>query len=231
MVSLQELQFENQIQAAQKIVEILPNDLVLDDYLMMCSSLESVIVADIVAKELKVDYEIMFCEPIYAPHNNECVIAMVSETEEIVLHENLIKSFDITLGYVFGEAHRKYEEKVLKNVYKYRKGKLLGELANKNILLIDEGCETGLTAEICVKTLLSEGVKSITYVTPLISTDIADELNVLVDKVYAVHKIANFVSVDFYYKDKIIPSFEIITSILEESPYYLPLQKGDKNAS
>lgn len=231
MVSLEELQFENQIEAAQKIVEILPNDVIYDNYLMVCSSLESIIVADIVAKALKVSYEIMFCESIYAPYNNECIIGMVSETQEIVLHENLIKSFGITLGYVFGEAHRKYEEKVLKNVYKYRKGNLLGELANKNILLIDEGCETGLTAEICVKTLLNEGVKSITYLTPLISTDIADELNVLVDKVYAVHKIANFVSVDFYYKNKIIPSSEIIMSILEESPYYLPLQKGDKNAS
>lgn len=231
MISLEELRFENQIDAAKKIVEILPNDLSHDDYLMVCSSLDSVIVADIVARELKVSYEIMFCENIYAPYNDECIIGMVSETQDIVLHENLINSFGITLDYVFGEAHRKFEEKVLKNVYKYRKGKLLGELAKKNILLIDEGCETGLTAEICVKTLLNEGVKSITYLTPLISTDIADELNVLVDKVYAVHKIANFVSVDFYYKNKIIPNSEIIMSILEESPYYLPLQKGDKNAS
>lgn len=231
MIDLKELQFENQLLAGEKLIEILPNNFDVNDCILVGIMPRSVIITDYVSKKLGLNYEIMFCEPIFAPYNPECIIGMVSETEEVVVYENLINSFDITLGFVYGEAQRKYEEKILKNIYKYRKGNLLGELANKNILLIDDGCETGLSAEVCAKTLLYKGAKSISYLTPLISDDIANELNVLMDKIYVVHRIANFVDVDFYYTDKIEPNPEIIMSILEESSRYIPFIKGEKNAN
>ena len=131
----------------------------------------------------------------------------------------------------YKEECRKYEEKILKNVYKYRKGNLIGELKDKNILLIDEGCETGMTALICIKTLLDVKVKSISYATPVIATDVFTNLNDMVDEIYTINKIVDFIDVDSYYEKKIEATSERIMSILEESPYYLPLQKqqGDKN--
>ena len=47
----------------------------------------------------------------------------------------------------------------------------------------------------------------------------------MVDQIYTVRNIANFVNVDFYYEEKIELSPQKIISILETSPYYLPLQK------
>ena len=131
----------------------------------------------------------------------------------------------------YKEECRKYEEKILKNVYKYRKGNLIGELKGKNILLIDEGCETGMTALICIKTLLDVKVKSISYATPMIATDVFANLNDMVDEIYTINKIVDFIDVDSYYEKKIEATSERIMSILEESPHYLPLQKqqGDKN--
>lgn len=230
MIAKEELSFENQILAAQKLVEILPTAQIKEnDYIMVCSSLDSVILTDDIARKLRIGYEILFVEPIYSPNNPECMIAMVSETEEIVVIDELANSFGISLDYIYGESHRKYEEKILKNVYKYRKGKLLEDLKSRNILLVDEGCETGITALTCIKTLSSLGVKSITYATPLIANDVIKSLRVFVDEIYAVHNITNFVDVDFYYKNKMPSRPEIIMSILEESPFYLPLQKeGDK---
>ncbi|RAZ57245.1 sodium:proton antiporter, partial [Campylobacter hyointestinalis subsp. lawsonii] len=104
-------------------------------------------------------------------------------------------------------------------------GKLLWDLQGRNILLIDEGCETGATAVTCIKTLINLGVKSITYATPLMPLSIVSYLNTLIDNIFCVRKIANFVDVDFYYNNKIDLNSDSIMSILEESPYYLPLQK------
>ncbi|KAB0613281.1 sodium:proton antiporter [Campylobacter hyointestinalis] len=226
MISPSELKFENQLDAADKLFEILPkNELISGDYVLICSSLDSIVLTDRVAHALGLSYELLFSEQITAPNNLECEVGMVSETEEIVINEELINAFNITLDFIYGEAHRKYEEKILKNVYRYRKGKLLWDLQGRNILLIDEGCETGATAVTCIKTLINLGVKSITYATPLMPLSIVSYLNTLIDNIFCVRKIANFVDVDFYYNNKIDLNSDSIMSILEESPYYLPLQK------
>lgn len=226
----EKLMFENQLEAADMLYEILPN--FQNRQILVCSSLDSVILVDCIARKLKFDYEILFTDMIYAPNNKECVIACVSETEEIVMVDELIDAFGISLDFIYGESKRKYEEKILKNIYKFRKGDLLGNLKGENIILIDEGCESGITALACIKTLTNLGVKTITYATPLISSDVKQNLGILVDEIYAVNSIENFVDVDFYYKDKISAKPEIIMSILEESPYYLPLKKeGEKNAT
>ena len=231
MVARENLMFENQAEAAQKLIEILPvNDFKKDDYIIICSSLDAVGLVDIIARNLKIGYEILFSEQIYAPNNPECAIACVSETQEIVIIEELVKSFGINLDYIYGQSNRKYEEKILKNIYKYRKGELLQNFENRNVILIDEGCESGMTALACIKSLTNLNAKTIIYATPLIPNSVAKNLGVLVDEIFCVHNISNFVSVDFYYREKTQTKAETIVQILEESPYYLPLQKkeGDK---
>ena len=129
MSGWQDFMFENQLDAAQKLLEILPKkELVQNEYLLICSSIDSVILVDTVARDLKLSYEMLFTERIYAPNNPECEIAMVSEVDDIVLCDELINSFNISYDFIYGEAHRKYEEKILKNVYKYRKGNLIKNL-------------------------------------------------------------------------------------------------------
>ena len=131
--------FENQLEAVEKLLEILPKkELVAGEYLMICGSINSVIMVDSVARGLNLSYEILFCERIFAPNNPECEIAMVSEKDDVVLNDELIRSFGISYDFVYGEADRKYDEKILKNVYKFRKGNLIGDLKDRNILLIDE---------------------------------------------------------------------------------------------
>lgn len=229
MVARENLMFENEIQAAEKLIDILPvNDFKKDNYIIICSSLASVPLVDIIARNLKIDYELFFSEQIFAPNNHECTIACVSETQEIVIIEELVKSFGINLDYIYGQSNRKYEEKILKNVYKYRKGELLHDFENRNVILIDEGCESGITALTCIKSLTNLNAKTIIYATPLIPSSVAKNLGVLVDEIFTVHNIADFVDVDFYYKEKINAKPEMIMQILEESPYYLPLQKKEK---
>ena len=119
MISPSELKFENQLDAADKLFEILPkNELISGDYVLICSSLDSIVLTDRVARALGLSYELLFSEQITAPNNPECEVGMVSETEEIVINEELINAFNITLDFIYGEAHRKYEEKILKNVYR-----------------------------------------------------------------------------------------------------------------
>ncbi|QKF64371.1 phosphoribosyltransferase family protein [Campylobacter corcagiensis] len=226
MLKKDNLMFEDQQDAALKLYEILPTDEIISTKpLIIASSLVAVPLVDIIASRLNLNYEVMFTEKIYSPVNKECLIAMVSETKELVFIEELVKSFDISLDYIYGEADRKYEEGVLKKIYKYRKGALLQSFEGRDILLVDEGCETGITAMVCLKSIISLNPRSVSYATPLIASDTAEILKTVADQIFCVRTIADFVGVDFYYKNKVEPTPELVLNTLEASPHYLPLIK------
>lgn len=226
---IKNIKFDNEEIAIEKLYDMMPaKDIIAKKPLIVCSSLASVFQCDYLAKKLRLNYEIIFSESIFSPVNPECLIAMVSETQDIVIIEELRKSFGITLDYIYGESNRAYEEKILKNLYKYRKGKLIEDLGGRNILLVDRGCDSGMTALINVKSLLNLGVKSIEYVTPIISREARKKISVLVDEIYSLQTISDFVDVDFYYESK---SQVGVDEILESSPYYLPLKKQGESCA
>jgi len=221
-----ELAFDNREDATTKLLDVLPKDkMENDNWLLVCISTQAIPIANLIAEKLNLNYDLLFCEHICAPNNKDCTIGMVSETEEIVLHGELVECFDINLDFIYGEAHRQYEEKILPKVYKYRKGDLIGALNGKNILLIDEGCETGMTVMSAVKTVINGGAKSVSYATPLLSADVAYSLEPVTDEIFFVHKISNFVDVDFYYKTLKELDTEAVLEIISNSENYLPFQK------
>lgn len=222
MTPKNDLIFVDQIEVADKISEILPD---LQNYVVVCANLSSVIIADIICRNLKLNFTILFSENIISPNNPDCDIAFVSETNELIINDKLVDCFDITKDFIFGQANRIYEEKILKKIYKYRKGSSLENLKGKNILLIDDGCENELNILVCAQTLSNLGANLISYATPLICEFSLNALKTNFYDIFCIHKILDFVGVDFYYENKIIPKDEIILSILEENPYFLPFKK------
>jgi len=219
-------QFTDRFDAALKLLEILPTEqMCQEDWLLVALSAEGVPIAEYIAKKLNLYYDLLFTEAINAPNNPECVIAMVSETEEIVIQNELINAFGINLDYIYGEAHRKYEEKILKYVYKYRKGDLIKSLKGKNVLLVDEGCETGITVLSSIKTAINGGAKSVSFATPVIATNVHVSLEAVVDEIFTAYRVANFVDVAFYYQDISPMESDKVKAIIDASPYYLPFQK------
>jgi len=219
-------QFTNRIDAAQKLFDVLPTEqMVQEGWILVALSAEGVPITEFIAKKLGLYYDVLFTETVAAPNNPECTIAMVSETEEIVIHDELVRAFEINLDYIYGEARRKYEEKILKYVYKYRKGDLIKSLKGKNVLLIDEGCETGMTVLTSIKTAIGEGAKSVSFATPVIATNVYASLETVVDEIFTAYRVANFVDVAFYYEDASLMKSEEVKAIIDASPHYLPFQK------
>ncbi|AJC86021.1 phosphoribosyltransferase [Campylobacter sp. RM16704] len=216
--------FEDEKDALERLCEQLPINR-LKDYIIITPSLKSIVFVDMFAKKIEIPYNFLFTEQIKAPNNEECQIAMISETKELVYNEALVKAFDISLDYIYGEANRTYEEKILKNVYRYRKGNLLKDLKGKNVLILHEGCESGITASSCIESLLKEEVNSIIYATALMPSDVYDYISSFVDEIYCAQKIDHFVDIEFYFKNKTTLQTHEILEILEESQYYLPLKK------
>jgi len=208
--------FENREDAASQLIEALPLDLLSENETVVIGVSEGgVYFADKIAKATHAQMDILLTEPILAPNNPELAIAMISETEEVVIHKALTDSFDINEDYVYAEAQRKYEEEVLSYVYKYRKGKDLVSLKGKYVVLADECIETGLTMMVALKSVIARGAKNIYIATPILDKAVYQNLLTVCDGVFCPHKIQDYISIEYYYKNFEPLTFEEIEEIVE----------------
>jgi len=209
--------FENNEDAAQKLIETLPLELLQNNETVVIGVSEGgVYFADKIAKKVHAQMDILLTEPIKAPNNPELAIAMVSETEEVVMHKALIDAFGINEDYIYSEAHRKYEEEVLAYVYKYRKGKDLISLKGKYVVLADECIETGLTMMVALKSVIEREAKNIYIATPILDRAVYQNLLTVCDGVFCPYKIKDYISIEYYYKDFKSLEFEEICEILKQ---------------
>jgi len=209
--------FENREDAAAKLIETLPLELLQDNETVVIGVSEGgVYFADQIAKATDSQMDILLTEAILAPNNPELAIAMVSETEEVVMHKALIDAFDINEDYVYSEAQRKYEEEVLTYVYKYRKGKDLVSLKGKYVVLADECIETGLTMMVALKSVIEREAKNIYIATPILDRAVYENLLSVCDGVFCPHKIQDYISIEYYYKDFRALDFEEISEIVKQ---------------
>ncbi len=208
--------FEDREDAAAKLIETLPLDILRNNETVVIGVSEGgVFFADKIAQATRSQMDILLTEPICAPNNPELAIAMISETEEVVMHKALIDAFDISEDFVYSEAQRKYDEEVLSYVYRYRKGKDLVSLEGKYVVLADECIETGLTMMVALKSVIARGAKNIYIATPILDQAVYQNLLSVCDGVFCPHKIQHYISIEYYYKNFEKMTFEEISRIVD----------------
>ena len=224
--------FEDRADASIQLIETLPVELLSENETVVIGVSEGgVYFADQIATAIDAQMDILLTEPILAPNNPELSIAMISETEEVVMHKALIDAFEINEDYIYSEAQRKYEDEVLDYVYKYRKGKNLVSLQGKYVVLADECIETGLTMMVALKSVIARGAKNIYIATPILDKAVYQNLLTVCDGVFCPHKIQDYISIEYYYKDFEVLSFEDISSIVnaQEVKHKEETNKGNPN--
>ncbi len=206
--------FKNREVAAYRLLDVMPIDsMKLEEWTVIASSYGGFEIAKIIAKTLGGKFDIMFSGKIYAPNNEDCEIAVVTEHEEVLIHEELVKSFDISLDYVYSKSKQVFEESIIQRVSRFRHGEKIEKLENKNVLIVDEGINTGLTMMACIKTAINLKAKSISVATPILPTASIPTIESIADDLYFIKKLDHFVEIDFYYDSLEELSFEDIEKI------------------
>jgi len=204
--------------AAQKLIDIMPmQKLKEENWHIVAVSKGGLELGKFIKGRLKNPLEILFLEAIGAPNNPECEVARVSETEEIVLNEKLIDSFEIQYDYIYGEAHRKHEEDILSHIYQYRKGRPFPSMEDKVVLLVDEGSETGTKFMTALKTVLNQKPKAVYIAVPVLPKDVLEVLETFVDEIFFLYEIDDYVETALYYSQLTHIDDDEIEQILEEN--------------
>jgi len=207
--------FEDRNDAARQLIETLPIELLKENETVVIGVSEGgVYFADRIARAVNAPMDILLTEPIMAPNNAEVAIAMISETEEVVMHKALVDAFDINEDFVYNEAQRKHDEEVLGYVYRYRKGKDLLSLKGKYVVLADECIETGLTMMVALKSVIAREAKNIYIATPILDRSVYENLLAVCDGVFCPHKIQDYISIEYYYKNFMQADFDEILQMM-----------------
>ena len=203
--------------AAKALSEIIPmQKLKSQDWKLVAVSKGGLELASFLRGRLDNDVEFLFNEAIMAPNNDECEVARVTEGEEIVINENLVSAFEIQYDYIYGEAHRKHEEKILSYIYQYRKGMAFPSVKDQVVLLIDEGSESGLKFMTALKAILAQKPKAVYIGVPVIPNDVLELLEPFCDDIFFIHDIEDYVETALYYEELPKVDEETIEKILGE---------------
>ncbi|WP_415396706.1 phosphoribosyltransferase [Sulfurimonas sp. CS5] len=193
---------KNREDAANKLADVIPMQRLKDEsWKIVAVSKGGLELAYMLKKKLPNTLDFLFSEAIMAPNNDECEIARVSEREEIVINEQLVNAFDIQYDYIYGEARRKHEEKILSYVYQYRKGRPFSPMKNEVVLLIDEGSETGLKFMTALKTILAMQPKAVYIAVAVLPSDTLDLLEPFADDIFFLYDIDDYVETALYYEE------------------------------
>lgn len=209
--------FINRKDAAFKLInDVLPIDLMKqEEWIIFAASFGGFEIAKEIAKELNTNCDIILTSKVLTPNNPQCEIAIVSETDQLVIHEELQKSFDISIDSIFEKAKELQSSELKEMSLKLRGNENYfreQDFHNKNILIVDEGLNTGLTMMSCIKTVLLQGAKSVSVAVPVLPHSIVSDVESIADDLYFVEAIPHFVSIDFYYENLESVDFEQIQS-------------------
>ena len=203
--------------AALKLIAELPTNIfTLDNLIVLGVSEGGVYFAEQLANKLNAPMDILLTERIYSLVNPKLTIAIVGETEEIVIHKALTDAFSIPKDYIYNEAHSKYSDEILGYMQKYRNGEALQSLEDKYVILTDECVETGLSMMAAVKTAISLGAKNIFIAVPVLDNVVYENLVTICDNIFCPHKIDDYISIEYYYEDIEPFTFDEIEEILNK---------------
>ena len=211
------LYFRDRLDAAAQLIDAMPIRSLRDQEVTVIAISEgAVVIADRIAQALDAPMEILLSEAVYAPNNPELPIAMISETQTLVMHRALVEAFGIDEDYVYNEARRRYDDEVLSHVYRYRQGTPIGSVQNRVVILVDECVETGLTVMTAIKSMLEAGAMNVYVAAPILDADVQENLITVSDGVFCPHTIRDYISIEYYYETLDKPTFETIERILKD---------------
>ncbi len=212
------LLFQNREEASLALIAELPRTMFSkENSIVLGMSEGGTYFASAIANALSVPMSILLTEPIYSLTNPKLAIAMLGETEEVVIHKALVEAFDIPKDYIYNEAQNRYSNEILGYMKKYRNGEGLESLNDKYVILADECVETGLTMMTAVKTVISLGAKNIFIAVPILDNVVYNSLVTMCDDVFCPHKIYDYISIEYYYEELSPFSFEEIAEMLNNN--------------
>lgn len=133
-----------------------------------------------IAKKLEISLDLIVTHKLGAPGNEELAIGAVAEDGSVFLDPEF--SYRVKDEYVKKEVKHQLSE-IHKRIEKYRGGRVLPDLKEKTIFLVDDGIATGNTMQAAIRMAKKAGAKKIVVAIPVLPPDTLEKLQKECDEI------------------------------------------------
>ena len=172
-----------------------------------------VILADIVAKKLASDFDIVIPRKLGAPENEELAIGAVMEDGTSYINRYIVSALRIPQHYIESERVRQAAE-IRRRSAAYRKPDLSYNIADKNVIIVDDGIATGATVIASARWARKQHPLSLTIAVPVAPSQSVEVLEQESDTVIVLHMPHDFGSVGQFYEEFGPVSDDQVTQIM-----------------
>ncbi|HEX5414334.1 MAG TPA: phosphoribosyltransferase family protein [Chloroflexota bacterium] len=175
-----------------------------------------VVVAAAVAEALNCGLDVIVTRKIPAPGNPEYAIGAVSEGGGIVLNDDEVAALGIGPDYITRQIQNE-EQEIQRRIQLYRNGAPLPALANRPVLVVDDGVATGFTMLAALRAVRHLGASPVVMATPVIPPRVLSVLSYECDDAVVIAAPEPFYAVGMFYQDFEQVSDEEVINLLKQA--------------
>src|SRR5437764_7723963 len=157
-------------------------------------------VAEVVARRLQAELDVAVARKIGAPGRQELGVGAVTSSGPAYYDERSLRALGLSSSRMARIEMREREE-ARRRVDRYREGRKPARVADRDVILVDDGLATGVTATAALRVLREEGARSVVFAAPVCSPTGAANLLHEADDVICVSKPLGFRAVGQWYDD------------------------------
>jgi len=172
-----------------------------------------VVVGHEVSHKLNLPLDVVVTKKIGAPSNEELAIGAMAEDGKPIFDEELVLRLGIEKQYL-SEATKRISQKIQAYIEDFRGGRAL-EVAEKAVIVVDDGVATGATIAAALSWLRTQRPKEIVLAVPTGARDSMERLEKLADLTVCLDKPEWFSAVGQFYREFGQVSDEEVRRILQ----------------
>ncbi len=184
-------------------------------------------VAEPVAEALHAELDILAVRKLGVPGQPEFAMGAVGEDGVVILDSSVVNALGISRERIL-EAREREGRELERRLSLYRQGRRAIDLANRNIIIIDDGLATGATARAAVSVARRRGAAHVTVAVPVGSVSAVTRLRAEADDVVCIDIPRDFYAVGQFFQDFPAVSDDEVTAVLTRHPLR---PAGDRRAT
>jgi putative phosphoribosyl transferase len=205
--------FSDRVDAGRRLVSAL-RGLVDKDAIVLAIPRGGVVVGYEVAKVLGVPLDVIIPRKIGAPGNPELAIGAMTEDGTVLLNERLVEQLQVSDYYIKRESAAQKLE-IQRRLKLYRGEVPYPSLANRDVILVDDGIATGFTMKAALASVRKRGAKTVVVAIPVGPPSTIMELEQEADHVVCLHTPESFYAIGQFYRDFTQTRDEEVTILLK----------------